>query len=62
MLSFCFNACLSIDMFLTFKNPFYPSGRRTKFYIIGSIIFVCIFSPYFESPLLNDYDFFTQYI
>jgi hypothetical protein len=38
--SYCLNGCLCVDLFLTFKNPFSPSGRRLKFYFIFTGIVV----------------------
>ena len=40
--SYCLNGCLCVDLFLTFKNPFSPSGRRLKFYFIFTGIVVSI--------------------
>eukprot|EP00347_Sterkiella_histriomuscorum_P009160 403342290 len=36
------NLCLCIDLILTLRNPFYPSKRRVKFYLIGSVIIVLL--------------------
>lgn len=46
MMTFMINACLCLDLFLAVKSPFYPAGRRSKFYLITSALItlpVCIF-------------------
>ncbi|CDW72257.1 phosphatidylinositol phosphate kinase [Stylonychia lemnae] len=42
LMSLMLNMCLCIDLILTLRNPFYPSKRRVKFYIIFSSIIVSI--------------------
>ena len=41
-MSLLLNMCLCIDLILTLRNPFYPSKRRVKFYIIFSFIIVAL--------------------
>lgn len=41
-----FNICVCVDVFLVFKNPFYPSYKRMKVYIISSTVIVCLIYPF----------------
>ena len=41
MLSLFLNMCLCIDIMLTLKNPFYPSKKRMKLYLMFSGL-VCV--------------------
>ena len=58
----CFNACLCIDIYLTFKNPFYPSKRRMVIYYISTGIVVVLIAPFTQSVLLNNLDWFNHFI
>lgn len=46
LLGIAFNSCLCLDLFLTYKEPFYPIARRIKIYMIGSVLFAFIMSIY----------------
>ena len=58
----CFNVCLCIDLFLTFKYPFYPSKRRMKVYYIGTALVLIVIHPFTEGILLNNFDWFNHFI
>lgn len=63
--SLCLNACLCIDLYITFKDPFKPSGKRLKFYFIftGVIVTIVNYYNYNQSTfLLAPETFFEQYI
>jgi hypothetical protein len=36
----CLTAFLFLDMILTFKDPFYPSNRRLRSYVVGTVVIV----------------------
>ena len=38
----CMNAAMCIDLYLSFKNPFYPGGRRMRWYMAGTAVIVVI--------------------
>lgn len=40
-----------IDMYLSFKNPFYPGSRRMKIYLIGTAIILALVGPNMKSML-----------
>ena len=62
MLVLCLNMMMCIDIFKVFKDPFYPTGRRTKWYIISSCIIVLICYPQSKSILLSSDDFFIMFV
>lgn len=61
-LSLCFNACICIDLYLTFRNPFKPSRIRLRNYIIISILVVSIINPISTGLLQSNNDFFQTYL
>ena len=63
--SLCLNACLCIDLYITFKDPFKPSGRRLKYYFICTAVVVFVVNYYNfnrNTFLLSPEAFFEQYI
>lgn len=42
--SLCFNSTVLIDLYLTLKNPFYPRGKRAKWYYLFCISVILSFS------------------
>ena len=58
----CLNACLCIDIYFTFKNPFYPSKRRMRMYYVATASIVLGIAPYTQSMLLNQLDWFNHFI
>lgn len=36
------NFCLCLELILTMRDPFYPAGRRMKWYLLFSILFAVI--------------------
>jgi len=57
-----FNSCLCLDLYLTYKSPFYPVNRRIKLYITLAIIMAIISSFVARSFLLTDSDIYKQFI
>lgn len=56
------NICLCIDVFLVFKNPFYPSYKRMKLYIISSTLILAVVYPFQDGILLDSKRFFKTMI
>jgi len=57
-----FNSCLCLDLYLTYKSPFYPVNRRIKLYITLAVITSIISSFVARSFLLTDFDIYKQFI
>ena len=54
------NIAICLDMYLCFKNPFYPAGRRLKFYYIGLGLLVLLFTSmekWIPDPLEYKYSY-----
>ena len=58
----CLTAFLFLDMILTFKDPFYPSNRRLRYYLIGTTAIVIFQQIYAWGMLLSNNDFFEVYL
>ena len=61
MLVLCLNIFLCIAIFKVFKDPFFPTRLRVKWYIICSSLIVCICYPFSKSILVSSDDFFKFY-
>ena len=56
-----FNIMLCVDLYLTCNNPFYPNGRRIKWYIaITALVILCI-KPISASYMLSPTSMFDDY-
>jgi hypothetical protein len=55
------NASLCIELYLSFKNPFYPGERRLKWYILFSIICLVAIGNHRKSWLVDRIDYFYDY-
>ena len=51
MVAICMNIAMCVDLYFSYKNPFYPGSRRMKFYLIGTALCVVIIG-HFESSWL----------
>jgi hypothetical protein len=56
------NICLCMDVFFVFRNPFYPTRLRTKWYISFSLIGVFCVKPFQRSMLYKSNDFFRLFV
>jgi hypothetical protein len=45
-----------VDVFLVFRNPFYPSYKRMKVYILTSLFVVLAVYPFQRGMLLKSKD------
>jgi len=57
----CLSAFTCLELFLSFKNPFYPGKRRMKFYLVGTIIITFIMVFNLASMLASPNDAFERY-
>ena len=52
MIAMCMNISMCADLYLAYKNPFYPGYRRMKFYLIGTAFCIMTFG-YLEKSWLQ---------
>ena len=52
---------MCIDLYLCFRNPFYPKGKRTKWYYIGSVLLVMILSRVSHEWVGDQKETFDEY-
>ena len=52
MIAMCMNISMCADLYLAYKNPFYPGYRRMKFYLIGTAVCIMTFG-YLEKSWLQ---------
>ena len=57
-----FNSCLCVDLYLTYKEPFYPIDRRIKIYVITGVFVSFIMSWIAGTILQKDDEFYDQFI
>ena len=62
MTSLFLNLFFCIDLYLTFRNPFYPNGRRLNWYFTGTAFFVVIFCCITTSVLMDPSSYFKEYL
>lgn len=58
----CLNTCLCIDLYLVYKNPFYPPNRRTRNFLVMTFAAVMMMIWNSSSMFLTPKDFFNSYI
>ena len=56
-----FNMMLCIDLYLTCSNPFYPNGRRIKWYIAIVAVIILVMKPLSASYFLGTNAIFDDY-
>ena len=62
MASLFLNGYFCLDLYLTFRNPFYPNGRRLSWYFSGTIFFVILFKTLTTGVIMVPDKFFSEYI
>ena len=62
MLVMFLNICLCFDIFKVFKDPFFPTRLRTKWYIIFSLSVSFMLYPFSRSILQSSDDFYKVFI
>lgn len=55
-------ACLTIDLMLSFRNPFKPQKSRIPWYIGFTVLMVLFFSDKMNSLLVRDLNYFRRFV
>ena len=58
----CLSGFTCIDLYLSFKNPFYPGYYRMKFYLAGTVLLAMVITPNIQSIMQDPNDLFDKYL
>jgi len=62
MIAVCMNAFMCIDLYFSYKNPFFPGKYRMKYYLGGTLFILLTIGLFTKSWLLSPDQEFYQFV